>query len=69
MPRTKARPKKPRRPAQESNGVLATPEVLTLDEAAAFLRVAPEAVLHMIGDEQLPTRRFGTEWRFAKCRD
>jgi len=67
MPRTKARPKKPSPLAQESNGILETPDVLTLDEAATYLRVAPDDVLRMIGDEQLPGRQFGAEWRFAKA--
>jgi excisionase family DNA binding protein len=67
MPRTKARMKKPRASDERSNGIQEAPDVLTLDEAAAYLRVAPDAVLRMIGDEQLPARRFGSEWRFAKA--
>jgi excisionase family DNA binding protein len=66
MPRTKVRPKKPTISHPQSNGIMEMPDVLTLDEAAAYLRVAPDAVLRMIGDEQLPARRFGADWRFSK---
>jgi excisionase family DNA binding protein len=43
------------------------PEVLTLAEAAAYLRV-PEAELgRMAGSQGLPGRRIGTEWRFSRA--
>ena len=43
------------------------PEVLTLAEAAAYLRV-PEAELgRMAGLQGLPGRRIGTEWRFSRA--
>jgi hypothetical protein len=38
-------------------------EVLTLAEAAAYLRVPATDVLHMVGAQGLPGRQFGTEWR------
>ena len=66
MPRTKALPKEIDAIPSQANGIPETPDVLTLDEVAAYLRVAPDAVLRMIGDEQLPGRRFGADWRFAK---
>jgi excisionase family DNA binding protein len=47
---------------------LASPDagVLTLDEAAALLRVAPDAVRVRAERGELPGRRFGEEWRFAR---
>jgi excisionase family DNA binding protein len=41
-------------------------DVLTLDEAAAFLRVSANNVLRMIEAESLPGRKFGPQWRFSK---
>jgi excisionase family DNA binding protein len=41
-------------------------EVLTLDEAAGFLRVPVEAVRERAARGELPGRRFGEEWRFAR---
>lgn len=67
MPRSKPRPKKAATTHERSNGIMETPDVLTLDEAAAYLRVPPDAVLRMIGDEALPGRQFGAEWRFFKA--
>jgi excisionase family DNA binding protein len=42
------------------------PEVLTLAEAAAYLRVAEAEVIHMVGPRGLPGRLIGSEWRFSK---
>jgi excisionase family DNA binding protein len=43
------------------------PEVLTLAEAAAYLRVT-EAELSMIaGSQGLPGQRIGSEWRFSRA--
>jgi excisionase family DNA binding protein len=41
-------------------------EVLTLAEAAAYLRVSEEALLGEIGPQAVPVRRIGDEWRFLK---
>lgn len=41
-------------------------EVLTLAEAAALLRVAPDAMEAAIPQEDVPARRVGGEWRFSK---
>lgn len=41
-------------------------EVLTLDEAAELLRVPAEAVRERAARGELPGRRFGEEWRFAR---
>lgn len=38
----------------------APPEVLTLDEAAAYLRITPKAARRMVADGRLPHFRTGT---------
>jgi excisionase family DNA binding protein len=42
-------------------------EVLTLPEAAAFLRLAEEDVVRLVRDQALPGRHLGHEWRFLKA--
>jgi len=44
----------------------AAAEVLTAEEAAALLRVAPEVLLERARRGELPGRRLGEEWRFAR---
>lgn len=58
MPRTKSKTANP-----ATNGVVPL-DVLTLDEAAEYLRVSTADVLVMIKKQGLPGRRFGTQWRF-----
>jgi excisionase family DNA binding protein len=41
-------------------------EVLTLEEAAALLKVSADAIRARAEDGDLPGRRFGNEWRFAR---
>jgi excisionase family DNA binding protein len=41
-------------------------EVLTLDEASAFLKVPADTVRSRAEEGDLPGRRFGSEWRFAR---
>jgi excisionase family DNA binding protein len=43
------------------------PEVLTLAEAAAYLRVAEAEVARIAGSHGLPGRRIGSEWRFSRA--
>jgi excisionase family DNA binding protein len=40
-------------------------EVLTLEEAAAYLRVSETEVLRMLREQHLPGRLIGKEWRFS----
>ena len=40
--------------------------VLTVDEAAELLRVEPAAVHELAEAGELPGRRIGDEWRFAR---
>jgi excisionase family DNA binding protein len=44
-----------------------TGEVLTLEDAAALLRVCEEALLTRAEAGELPGRRFGEEWRFSRA--
>jgi excisionase family DNA binding protein len=41
--------------------------VLTLAEAAAYLRFPETDVLHLVDQQGLPARRLGNEWRFLKA--
>jgi excisionase family DNA binding protein len=40
--------------------------VLTLAEAAAYLRVPEAEVVRMVGPRGLPGRLIGSEWRFSR---
>jgi excisionase family DNA binding protein len=42
------------------------PDVLTLEEVADLLAVAPAAVERLARDGELPGRRIGDAWRFAR---
>ena len=69
MPRVKSKSTTNR--SQPRNGVAAanaagSGDVLTLREAAAYLRVAEADVLRMAREQELPGRLIGTEWRFLK---
>jgi excisionase family DNA binding protein len=53
--------------AVASAGVAAEPiEVMTLDEAAAMLRVPPRIVARMADAGNVPARRVGDDWRFNR---
>lgn len=41
-------------------------EVLTLHEAAAYLRLPQEDVRRLVEEQGLPARQLGEEWRFLK---
>lgn len=41
-------------------------EVMTLSEAAAFLRVDEDAVLRTVHEQGLPGRQIGSQWRFSR---
>lgn len=57
MPRTKPIPAA----AKET-----TQEILTLSEAAAYLRLPETDVLRLVAEQALPGRRLANEWRFLK---
>jgi excisionase family DNA binding protein len=64
MPRVKKQPEPTGQPSQ-INGPT-TSEVLTLTEAAAYLRLPEDEVVRMVWDQGLPARQIGNEWRFLK---
>ena len=43
------------------------PEVLTLAEAAAYLRVSESDVVDLATKHKLPGRKIGDQWRFLKA--
>jgi excisionase family DNA binding protein len=59
------------RPAQTLAAAAALPgdanqEVLTLAEAAAYLRVGEADLLALVSRQDFPARQIGKEWRFLK---
>lgn len=64
MPRTKKQPKTTPKPVALNGAV--TGEVLTLAEAAAYLRLPEEEVVKLTQMQDLPGRLAGAEWRFLK---
>ncbi len=64
MPRTKPKPGPKAAAVSVLNGPMA--EVLTLPEAAAYLRLPEGDVLRLVDEQGLPARHAGTEWRFLK---
>jgi len=65
MPRTRKQPEATPKLAA-LNGP-ATGEVLTLAEAAAYLRLPEEEVVRLAQTQDLPGRLAGAEWRFLKA--
>jgi excisionase family DNA binding protein len=63
--RAKSPPQKNRAVAQAAVTTI-DPDVLTLSEAAEYVRVSEADVLRMVTKEQLPGRLFGETWRFFK---
>ncbi|HBJ34548.1 MAG TPA: DNA-binding protein [Planctomycetaceae bacterium] len=43
-----------------------TPEVLTLSEAADYLRVTESEVIELTVKQSLPGRKIGEQWRFLR---
>jgi excisionase family DNA binding protein len=41
-------------------------DILTLAEAAAYLRVSGSAVDQLVADQAIPARKIGGEWRFLR---
>jgi len=66
MPRAKTKSGKVQATATPNvNGPLG--EVLTLAEAAAYLRLPEDEVVQLVHQQGLPGRFAGTEWRFFKA--
>jgi len=67
MPRSKKTTEKAPKPLRETTAVNGpTGEVLTLREAAAYLRLGEPDVLRLVREQELPGRQLGSEWRFLK---
>jgi excisionase family DNA binding protein len=64
MPRTKSRTEPVVPAAPLTNGP--TGEVLTLGEAAAYLRLPEADVLRLVDEQGLPARHLQGEWRFLR---
>lgn len=60
----KPKPASIRQPRSSANGEAG--EVLTLAEAAAYLRLTEAEVLRLVEEQGLPVRRLGQERRFLK---
>ncbi len=41
-------------------------EILTVDEVAAYLKLAPKTVYKLVSNKQIPAFRVGKFWRFKK---
>jgi excisionase family DNA binding protein len=66
MPRTKKHAESTTVPPLANNGPVQA-EVLTLAEAAGYLRLPEEDVLRLVHEQALPARRLANEWRFLKA--
>lgn len=53
-------------PPEAANGKPRRPAVLTVEDAAEFLRVTPETVHLEAAGGRLPARQIGGEWRFSR---
>jgi excisionase family DNA binding protein len=45
----------------------APPEVLTIAQLAEWLQVEPQAIAELADEGELPGRKLGGEWRFARA--
>jgi len=61
MSQTRTKSKKPTAPVEPVPA-----DVLTLAEAAAYLRVPEAEVVRLVRQQDLPGRLLGDEWRFLK---
>ena len=52
--------------AAANPGFAAEPEVMNLEEAAAFLRLPPETLRQLAETQRIPARRVGETWRFFR---
>jgi excisionase family DNA binding protein len=42
-------------------------DIMTLSEAATFLRLPPKTVERLVAEQGLPARKIGKEWRFLRA--
>jgi excisionase family DNA binding protein len=68
MPQVKTKPSSSSgRKSPPAAAAAETAEVLTLAEAAAYLRTTPEEVLNLVCEQGLAGRRVGEDYRFLKA--
>jgi excisionase family DNA binding protein len=53
--------------AQTSDQPAVLPDVLTLSEAAAYLRVSEAEIVELMRRQELPGRKVGEQWRFLRA--
>jgi excisionase family DNA binding protein len=53
--------------AQTTDQPAIYPDVLTLAEAAAYLRVSEAEIIELMRRQSLPARKVGEQWRFLKA--
>lgn len=61
-----SQPQQPAQPAQGAPGASAVPAVMTLEEAAAYLKVSPADVQSIIDSGELKARQIGSQYRISK---
>jgi len=66
MPRTKKKPQPASATPQPAATSVALSDVLTLAEAAAYLRSSEQDVMTLVHTQSLPGRCIAGEWRFLK---
>jgi excisionase family DNA binding protein len=66
MPRTKSKREESATTPKGAATLEPNSDVLTLSEAAAYLKMAEADVLRWVEEQALPARRLGNEWRFLK---
>jgi excisionase family DNA binding protein len=42
------------------------PDILTLEEVAAYLRLTPQTIYKWAQEKRIPAAKLGKEWRFRK---
>ncbi len=70
MPRTTGKPKQTNAKANAKSpapAAVSAGEVLTLAEAAAYLRLPEAEVVRLVREQGLPGRPAGADWRFLKA--
>ena len=65
--KTDHRPRNGRVTASRSLNARQPGEVLTLAEAATYLRVTEQDILRLVRKQGLPGREIGNEWRFLRA--
>jgi excisionase family DNA binding protein len=67
VPRTNTKTVRPRKAAPQATRTIPPCEVLTLAEAAAYLRTSAEEVMRLVREQGLPGQKVGNDCRFLKA--